>query len=553
MASKAQKEGRLLLAVQAYQKGHFLNIHEAALTYNVPYSTLRHRIAGRVSRVDIRANNFKLTSTEEEALIEWITSMDDRGFPPRISAVQNAARLLLQERVGPSASIGVNWPSRFIHRYPTLRSRFNRTYDYQRAQCEDPVLIENWFRLVRNIINKYGIPIEDIYNFDETGFAMGIASTSRVVTTTDRRGKPPQLQPGDREWVTAIETINAGGWYLPPMVIFKARVHLSTWYEDTGAPSNWVIGLSDNGWTNNELGLQWLLQVFEPNTASKTVGKYRLLILDGHGSHATPEFDQFCSKRSIITLCMPPHSSHLLQPLDVGCFSALKRAYSNQIADFIRLGIHHVDKAEFLPAFIKARIEAFSENNIRSGFAATGLIPLNPDRVLSTLQIRPITPPEAVATQEQWQPETPHNINQLEQQAKLIKSYLQRRSKSPPSPTDAAIDQLVKGCQMAMHGAIILADETEKLRDANERLMRRKARKKKHLSKNKTLTVAEATILIQNTKQAPIQAVVTPTEPVMVPITVLPSDMPQADRFGLPSCMICQGFDHPASECPKYR
>ncbi len=49
---------------------------------------------------------------------------------------------------------------------------------------------------------------------------MHIYAFMEALTTTDRRGKPPQLQPGDREWVTAIETINAGGWYLPPMVIW---------------------------------------------------------------------------------------------------------------------------------------------------------------------------------------------------------------------------------------------------------------------------------------------------------------------------------------------
>jgi len=312
MASKAQQEGRLLLGLQAYQKGQISSIRQAALAYNVPYSTLNYRLSGRVARVEIRANSHKLTPIEEQVLIQWIISMDNRGYPPRVCAVQNAARLLLQQRVGPSTSIGINWTARFIKRQPALQSRFNRKYDYQRAQCEDPELIGAWFRLVSNTIQKYGIQQEDIYNFDETGFAMGIASTSRVVTTSDRRGKPPQLQPGDREWVTAIEAINARGWYLPPMVIFKGKVHLSTWFETTQLPPNWVIALSDNGWTSDELGLKWLSEIFEPNTASKSIGKYRLLILNGHGSHATPEFDQYCSYRSIITLYMPPYSSHLL-------------------------------------------------------------------------------------------------------------------------------------------------------------------------------------------------------------------------------------------------
>jgi hypothetical protein len=53
---------------------------------------------------------------------------------------------------------------------------------------------------------------------------------------------------------------------------------------------------------------------------------------------------------------MPPHSSHLLQPLDVGCFSPLKRAYGSQIESLIRSHINHITKLEFLPAF-KAAFE----------------------------------------------------------------------------------------------------------------------------------------------------------------------------------------------------
>lgn len=103
---------------------------------------------------------------------------------------------------------------------------------------------------------------------------MGIASTSLVVTSSDRRGKPLQLQPSDREWATAIESINACGWSLPPMVILKGKVHLSTWYSTTDLPPEWVIALSENEWTNNELGLKWVSDVFNKYTASRTVGKY---------------------------------------------------------------------------------------------------------------------------------------------------------------------------------------------------------------------------------------------------------------------------------------
>jgi hypothetical protein len=550
MAEKAHKEGRLLLALQAYQKGQIKSIRGAAATYNVPYTTLSDRVRGRVSRGDSRANGHKLTATEEEALLQWVISMDERGYSPRIAAIREAARILLVQRLGPSASIGINWARNYVQRQPALRSRWTRKYDYQRAQCEDPAIIEAWFRLVYNTIAKYGIVAEDIYNFDETGFAMGIASTSRVVTSSDRRGKPPQLQPGDREWVTAIEAINASGWYLPPMVIFKGKVHISTWYEySKDLPSNWVIALSENGWTNNELGLKWLSEVFEKYTVTRTIGKYRLLILDGHGSHSTPEFDHYCKEHAIITLCMPPHSSHLLQPLDVGCFAVLKRSYGRQVGDFLRLGINHIDKAEFLPIFKQARIEALSTTNIQSGFEATGLIPHNPDQVLSTLQIRPYTPPNGVVP-EQWQSETPHNIMQLEQQVQMIKGYLKRRSNSPPSPTDAALDQLVKGCQIAMNGAVLLTDENEKLRVANERQVKKRQIRRSYLSSEQTLTVDKAHQLIQGTIQPQVIAE-SIIEHEVIEGSLSPRSRPRGNRAGLPSCYICNGYNHMANECSK--
>ena len=71
--------------------------------------------------------------------------------------------------------------------------------------------MSDWFRLVKNTRAKYGIPDEDVYNFDETGFQMGVIGTAQVVTGSQRTGKALVIQPGNREWVTAVEAINASG------------------------------------------------------------------------------------------------------------------------------------------------------------------------------------------------------------------------------------------------------------------------------------------------------------------------------------------------------
>jgi hypothetical protein len=75
---------------------------------------------------------------------------------------------------------------------------------------------------------KYGICDKDVYNFDEAGFAMGKIITQLVVTRSERRGRPKAVQPGNREWATVIQGINAASWAIPPFVIFAGQNHLST-------------------------------------------------------------------------------------------------------------------------------------------------------------------------------------------------------------------------------------------------------------------------------------------------------------------------------------
>ena len=72
-------------------------------------------------------------------------------------------------------------------------------YNYQRAKCKDPKVIGKWFVLVRNVKAKYGIVDNDIYNFDKTGFMIGIFFAGIVVTTSDDCGKAKLAQPGNCE------------------------------------------------------------------------------------------------------------------------------------------------------------------------------------------------------------------------------------------------------------------------------------------------------------------------------------------------------------------
>lgn len=90
-----------------------------------------------------------------------------------------------------------------------------------------------------------------------------------------------------------------------------------------------------------------------------------------------PKFDRVYAENDIIRLCIPTHSSYLLQPLDIRCFAILKRVYSRFVSDLARVGYNHIDKFDFLDDYQRVRLEAFQPNTIQNSFVATGLVPID--------------------------------------------------------------------------------------------------------------------------------------------------------------------------------
>jgi hypothetical protein len=72
---------------------------------------------------------------------------------------------------------------------------------------------------------------------------------------------------------------------------------------------------------------------------------------------------------------MLPHTSHLLQPLDVSCFSPLKRAYGYEIQELACQGVYYIDKIDFFTIYTQIRLRVFTEQNIKAGLRRLGLSP----------------------------------------------------------------------------------------------------------------------------------------------------------------------------------
>jgi hypothetical protein len=178
---------------------------------------------------------------------------------------------------------------------------------------------------------------------------------------------------------------------------------------------------------------------------------------------------------------MPPHSSYLLQPLNVDCFSPLKRAYSCKIEALIRHYINYITKLEFLLAFKAAFDRSFTAANICSAFQGAGLVLLQPDVVLLKLDVQLRTPTPTAVEEALWEARTPSNVRELEAQSTLIRNRVRRHKSSSPASIIEAISQLKKGAEVMMLSAELMRDRITSLKRANEAATKRRQRKQKRI------------------------------------------------------------------------
>lgn len=196
--------------------------------------------------------------------------------------------------------------------------------------------------------------------------------------------------------MSVIECVSAAGRKLRCVAIFKGQGLQTTWFP--AEIPNWLYTTSENAWTSQEIGLEWLQRVFIPESTPQ-LNQHRMLLLDAHSSHINIEFLWSCKQHKIELLFLPAHSTHVLQPLDLSVFSAAKTRYRNQIRDLASLDdAAPVKKQQFIRYYNLAREDSITERVIRAGWRAAGLVPYNPDLVTTSSQMldQPLTPPAAL-------------------------------------------------------------------------------------------------------------------------------------------------------------
>ena len=145
-----------------------------------------------------------------------------------------------------------------------------------------------------------------------------------------------------------METINYGRTKVPSMLIFKGAYHLRKHFKND-IDGNVYWARSKTGFTNNKLALKYL-EHFNRFTKDTAKG-YQMLIFNGHGSHLSQQFINYCWANKIRPFQLPPHTTHLLQPLDVGVFQTLKHYFKKAIQQEVFLGASEISKTDFFAFF----------------------------------------------------------------------------------------------------------------------------------------------------------------------------------------------------------
>lgn len=224
---------------------------------------------------------------------------------------------------------------------------------------------------------------------DEKGCLLGVINRTKRVFSLNAKKQGKLIgasQDGSRSWITFLACVGQYQTSLPPFLTYKGKpgqVQDSWLIEFDPGHQSAFFTTSETGWTNHELGKEWLFGLFDRFTKAKARnGRDCRLLTDGHSSHVNMDFLEWRDQHRIIVAVFPPHSTQRLQPLDMSLFSPLSTAYSNQLIQWTAntQGLVSLSKREFWTLFWNAFQTAFSPENTASGWS---LLPFDLEIVLS--------------------------------------------------------------------------------------------------------------------------------------------------------------------------
>ena len=361
----------------------------ASNAFGVPRTTLRDRLKNKNAIVTDSQNGFiggfqrVFSAEQEDELCDYILKMEELLMGLTIEDVRYVAFQLAEKNSlshpfnKENKLAGADWYYNFIHRHPLLSLRTPEATSAARARGFNRTNVKSFYDLLDQLMTKYNFGPGQIYNTDETAITTVQGNTPLII---GRRGKKQIgcLTSAERgTLVTAMICNNAAGNYVPPMLIFP-RVRWKAELLD-GAPPSSIHGCHKSGWMTIDLFTQWFQHFLQ--ATSPTAEKPVLLVLDGHSTHTKNiQVIDLARANNVHILCLPPHCTHKLQPLDVTFMKPLNMNYDEAVRIWLR---EHPGRTvsiyQIAEIFGKAYLKAAKALTAVSGLDKTGIFPFNPN------------------------------------------------------------------------------------------------------------------------------------------------------------------------------
>lgn len=377
----AYTEQALQNAIRAIEEGTALKA--AAHQFGVPPKTLRRHGDKKVLEPGSKCLGRKavFTSSFELQLTEHIQSMERALFGLSTIDVRRLA-YDLAERLGLNHCFnserkmaGKDWFYNFLRRQGTLSVRTPQATSISRMVGFNRPKVDLFFRIYEDELHRLGENVDPtrLWNMDEVG-VQNVQKPNKIVGSKGKR-QVARVTSAERGFtVTAACSMNAAGQFVPPLFIFPRKRMNERLL--CGAPAGSIGGVTDSGWMDSTLFLQWLRHFCD--NIGCIPQRPHILILDGHHSHKTLEAVLLAKERGVIMITIPPHCSHKMQPLDRTFFKSFKAKYNTAADNWMTSHPgQRIDIYAVCGLFDKAYSASACVGRGQKGFKACGMWPVD--------------------------------------------------------------------------------------------------------------------------------------------------------------------------------
>ncbi|XP_052279003.1 uncharacterized protein LOC127877322 [Dreissena polymorpha] len=361
-----KKESMDLAYKAVHEKG--MKVKTAARMFGVPHQTLRDRVSGHVNHDSAEVGGTPVLSVDEEkVLVDYMINMMQLGYRLTNKMLKSLAGDLVFSygRRHNNKPMSNNWIYGFLRRWENkVPSLSARRLESSSAKSAMPEAVDHYFKKLIDTLKKYNLLDQPhlIFNMVETDITPEQTVTSPHSTTT-----------------SFIGCANAIGNVLPPFYVFKGEQIDPALMNSASAGAH--CAMSDSGCVNAEILKEYLQNHFLKYVGSMNTNKNQhvLLIYDGHLSIDTIEW---AKKQNIVLFILPAHTSHLLQPLDVGVLGPFQTYFKTECASFLTLHMcQQITRYDLCKLASSAYLKAMTPIDIQSAFRKTGIFPYSKDVV----------------------------------------------------------------------------------------------------------------------------------------------------------------------------